>query len=153
MILVAALIWTLWFIFSHSMETASSSSSVSGGVQELLQEVLRRLGHPELAARLTEHMVRKAAHFCEFALEGFLLLLITFVAAGRRLLRYLSWPAFLGLLTALCDETIQLFFDGRGSQVTDIWIDFAGVTAGILFGLAVLWLWQAAFDSPREEAD
>ena len=32
-----------------------------------------------------------------------------------------------GLLTALTDETIQLFVPGRSGQVTDIWIDFSGV--------------------------
>ena len=35
-------------------------------------------------------------------------------------------------LTALTDETIQLFSLGRSSQVTDVWIDFAGVVTGTL---------------------
>ena len=35
-------------------------------------------------------------------------------------------------LTALTDETIQLFSPGRSSQVTDVWIDFAGVVTGTL---------------------
>ncbi len=43
-----------------------------------------------------------------------------------------------GVLTALTDETIQIFSAGRSSQVTDVWLDFAGVLAGILVGL-VCW--------------
>ena len=36
------------------------------------------------------------------------------------------------LLTAMVDETIQIFVPGRGSQVTDVWIDFAGACLGVL---------------------
>lgn len=146
-VLVAALVVTVCFIFSNSMKTANVSSGASGRVLLFLQKVLRHMGEPGLAARLTDHMVRKAAHFCEYALEGFFLLLVTGALAGRcrRLLPYLSWPALLGVLTALTDETIQLFFDGRGSQVTDVWIDFAGVVTGMGIGIVCLTLWRAAF--------
>ena len=128
-ILTVAIFGTVCFIFSNSMQTGLDSSSASQAVQDFLQGLLRRLGHPAAAARLTEHMVRKAAHFCEYMLEGFLLLLG--VRLFSRKLRFLSWPALLGLLTALCDETIQLFYAGRGSSVTDVWIDFAGVVTGM----------------------
>ena len=104
-------------------------------------------GPSGLAARLTDHIVRKLAHFCEYMLEGFFLVLMTRVLAGRRrrLLPYLSWPALVGVLTALTDETIQLFFQGRGSRVTDVWIDFGGVVAGMLVGLVCLALLRALF--------
>jgi septal ring factor EnvC (AmiA/AmiB activator) len=36
-----------------------------------------------------------------------------------------------GQLTALTDETIQMFVDGRGPSLKDVWIDFAGVTVGM----------------------
>ena len=59
------------------MQPARVSSNSSQRVLRTLQELLRRLGHPGAAASLTEHAVRKAAHFCEYSLEGFLLLLTT----------------------------------------------------------------------------
>ena len=133
-VLAVAIFGTVCFIFSNSMQTGVDSSSASQAVQDFLQGLLRRLGHPAAAARLTEHMVRKAAHFCEYMLEGFLLLLG--VRLFSRKLRFLSWPALLGLLTALCDETIQLFYAGRGSSVTDVWIDFAGVVTGMALAMA-----------------
>ena len=40
-------------------------------------------------------------------------------------------------LTALTDETIQFFSMGRSSQVTDVWIDFAGVVTGTLLAFLV----------------
>ena len=38
----------------------------------ILQGILRHLGLPGAADRLTMHIVRKLAHFCEYLLEGFL---------------------------------------------------------------------------------
>ena len=133
-VLAVAIFGTVCFIFSNSMRTGADSSGMSRAVQDFLQSLLRRLGHPAAAARLTEHMVRKAAHFCEYTMEGFFLLLGTRLFTHK--LRFLSWPVLLGLLTALCDETIQLFYAGRGSSVTDVWIDFAGVLTGMVLAMA-----------------
>ena len=133
-VLAVAIFGTVCFIFSNSMRTGADSSGMSRAVQDFLQSLLRRLGHPAAAARLTEHMVRKAAHFCEYTMEGFFLLLGTRLFTHK--LRFLSWPVLLGLLTALCDETIQLFYAGRGSSVTDVWIDFAGVLTGMALAMA-----------------
>lgn len=58
----------------------------------------------------------------------------------RHFFKHVSWPMLGGLLTALTDETIQLFVPGRSGQVTDIWIDFSGVTTGLLVGLILLGL-------------
>ena len=43
-----------------------------------------------------------------------------------------------GVLTALTDETIQLFSEGRSSQVTEVWRASAGVLAGILVAIVLL---------------
>ncbi|MEI3249757.1 MAG: VanZ family protein [Faecalibacterium sp.] len=83
MVFTLALIGCIAFIFSNSMKIASVSSVSSGRVLQLLQAVLRRLGHPGLAQRLTMHIVRKMAHFCEYTLEGFLLMLCMRVYTRR----------------------------------------------------------------------
>ena len=119
------------------MKIGEVSQGSSGRVLALLQGVLRRLGHPALAQRLTDHIVRKLAHFCEYTLEGFLLTLCLRVYT-RHFFVHISWPILGGLLTALTDETIQMFSDGRSSQLTDVWLDFSGVMAGILVGLFCL---------------
>ena len=145
-----ALIACIWFIFSNSMAVAEVSSVSSGRVLQLLQAVLRRLGHPALAQRLTMHIVRKMAHFCEYTLEGFLLMLCMRVYS-RHPLRHITVPMLAGVLTALTDETIQLFSQGRSSQVTDVWLDSAGVLAGILAALLLMGLWRLLFHHRKKE--
>ena len=135
----AALIGCIWFIFSNSLQIAEVSESSSGRVLGLMQGVLRRLGLPGAADRLTMHIVRKLAHFSEYMLEGFLLMLCLRVYT-RHFFKHVSWPILGGLLTALTDETIQLFVPGRSGQVTDVWIDFSGVLTGLVVGLILLGL-------------
>lgn len=149
MVFTAALIACIWFIFSNSMAVADVSSSESGRVLVLLQGILRRLGHPGLANRLTMHIVRKMAHFCEYTLEGFLLMLCMRVYS-RHPLKHITVPMLGGVLTALTDETIQLFSPGRSSQVTDVWLDSAGVLAGILAALVLLALCGWLFHHDKE---
>lgn len=139
-----ALAGCIWFIFSNSMAVADVSSVSSGRVLQLLQAVLRRLGMPGLAQRLTMHLVRKLAHFCEYTLEGFLLMLCMRVYT-RRYVRHISVPMLGGVLTAMADETIQIYSPGRSGQVTDVWLDSAGVLAGILIALVFMALCRMLF--------
>ena len=125
------------FIFSNSMQVADVSEMASGRVLTLLRAALTRLGLTGAADHLTMHIVRKMAHFCEYMLEGFLLMLCLRVYT-RQFVRHVSWPVLAALLTALSDETIQLFSDGRSGQVTDVWLDFAGAMTGILVGMLCL---------------
>ena len=136
-IFTLALIGCIGFIFSNSLQIADVSEGASGRVLGILQGILRHLGFPGAADRLTMHIVRKLAHFCEYLLEGFLLMLCLRVYT-RHFVRHMSWPILGGLLTALTDETIQLFSPGRSSQVLDVWLDFVGVLAGLLVGLFLL---------------
>ena len=132
-----ALIACIVFIFSNSMQIGDVSESASGRVLLLMKKVFTRLGMPGAANHLTDHIVRKLAHFCEYTLEGFLLMLCMRVYS-RHPLRHITVPMLGGVLTALTDETIQLFSEGRSSQVTDVWLDSAGVLAGILVAIVLL---------------
>ena len=145
-----ALAGCIWFIFSNSMAVAQVSSASSGRVLRLMQAALRRLGHPALAQRLTMHLVRKLAHFCEYLLEGFLLILCMRVYS-RHPLRHITVPMLGGVLTALTDETIQLYSPGRSSQVTDVWLDSVGVLAGILAALVLMALLHLLFHHRDKE--
>ena len=145
-----ALAGCIWFIFSNSMAVAQVSSASSGRVLTLLQGALRRLGHPALAQRLTQHVVRKMAHFYEYLLEGFLLMLCMRVYS-RHPLGHITVPMLGGVLTALTDETIQLYSPGRSSQVTDVWLDSVGVLAGILAALVLMALCRLLFHHRDKE--
>ena len=147
-----ALIACIVFIFSNSMQIADVSSVASGRALTLLRKVFTRLGMPGIASRLTDHIVRKMAHFCEYMLEGFLLTLCLRVYT-RHFVRHMSWPILGGVLTALSDETIQMFVPGRSSSVRDVWIDTAGVLAGLLVALLLLLIVRgvAAYAAVKKE--
>ena len=132
------------------MAVATVSTGSSGRVLAWMRIILRRLGHPGLADRLTMHIVRKLAHFCEYMLEGFLLMLCMRVYS-RHPLRHITVPMLGGVLTALTDETIQLFSEGRSSQVTDVWLDSAGVLAGILVAIVLLLACEGLYYHMKKE--
>ena len=56
-----------------------------------------------------------------------------------------------GVLTAMADETIQIYSPGRSSQVTDVWLDSAGVLAGILIALVFMALCRMLFHRCNKE--
>ena len=91
---------------------------------------------------LTEHLVRKTAHFAEYALFGVLLwnCLRTY-ELPRRVWTLLE--AWLILAAPFVDETLQLFTEGRSGQLSDVWLDMAGAAAGTLCALAASWLLRA----------
>ena len=120
--LTLLLIATVCFIWSNSMVSREGSASLSRRITAWLNGI----GIP-----VTHYFVRKAAHFCEFGLLGCELMLLFGLASGVSL-QSLSNAAFAALLTAVTDETIQIF-SGRGSQVQDVVLDFSGALTGILF--------------------
>lgn len=128
-----ALAATVYFIFSNSLEIARESSARSQQVMKLLNSLLGRVG----LGPLSEHFVRKMAHFCEFSLLGFWFMLCLRVYT-RHFVRHVSWPLFFGLLTAVIDETIQLYVPGRSSSVKDVLLDFSGVLTGLFIALLIL---------------
>ena len=145
-----ALIACIVFIFSNSMQIGDVSESASGRVLLLMKKVFTRLGMPGAANHLTDHIVRKLAHFCEYMLEGFLLMLCMRVYT-RQYIWHISVPMLGGVLTALTDEAIQIFSPGRSSQVTDVWLDSAGVLAGILTALVLMALCRLLFNHRNKE--
>lgn len=123
-------------IFGHSMMNADDSSAESGFVLNLINGIFRALGIPVTA---DEFVVRKLAHFTEFAVLGALLSVTVYLYLFRR------WKAFrialpVGLLVAACDEWIQTMSKGRSSQFTDVLIDFSGVLFAALIVQLILYL-------------
>lgn len=127
--------WLL-FIFGHSMVPAQISSEESGTLLVLLLDLADGLGID--AGWLTEHILRKMAHFTEYGVYGVLLWINS--KNGRRERRYsrAGWqekvfPLALAVIGApFLDETIQLFTPGRSGRVEDVWLDMAGCLTGLL---------------------
>ena len=89
------------------------------------------LGVLRSSVTLSEHFVRKVAHFTEYFALG-ILLLIT-IRAYRGPVRKSAFAGmFFLLLVPVIDEFIQLFTPQRGSSVLDVLLDFCGGMAGML---------------------
>jgi VanZ family protein len=136
-IIIAALsvCWAI-FIFSNSLQSGESSGEMSGSVTEAINKLLGAIS-PSLA--VTHRFVRKAAHFCEFGvlstLVSFTLYFFFAKSDKRELWCLLAIP--ISALVAACDETIQLFVDGRGGSVVDVLIDTSGACAAALIFLGI----------------
>ena len=115
------------FAFIHSAMPASESSKESNSVLAFLSALLSGLG---IHRELTGLFVRKLAHFSEYTVIGTLLVSCAYSFDRARPYRYLAAVLFTGLASALTDETIQQFSEGRAGQITDVWLDFSGVLTG-----------------------
>ena len=122
-ILDILILLNLALIWGNSMLTGLSSEAVSGGLLAFLGRFL-----PVLLTEAGHTLLRKAAHFSEFALLGLLY-------CGRHRLVKGEAPVHLmgfGLAVACIDETIQIFTPGRASSLIDVWIDASGFALGLL---------------------
>ena len=133
-LLILAFIATSIFIFSNSLKSRSSSANDRDSVTNAIKPFVDPDG--KVTSIAFTKIIRKLAHFAEFALLGVELALFRLVFKKRSTLlrRSLSVPSLLliSLLIALLDETLQIF-SGRSAEVTDVWIDFSGAIFGILF--------------------
>lgn len=111
----------LTFIFSHSLANQAASAQESKNLLSILSGFL---------PGLTEHMLRKLAHFSEFAALGFFTIHLCHVCRKLHMSTTI-YSLFFGLLCALTDESLQMLND-RSAQVSDVWIDFSGVCCGVL---------------------
>lgn len=132
------------FIFSNSLQSPQKSSERSALVTELvapLFEIFLGKGN------VTDHFVRKAAHFAEFGALGALLASLSAVLGGKRLKAALCCAAG-SLAVAACDELLQ-FASGRGPSAADVLLDFSGAAAGIAAVLGICAL--AVFAAGRKK--
>ena len=119
----ALLICLLVFIWGNSLMTGEVSQAISNWVQDILFGTRTPSG--EIPPGNT--LLRKAAHFTEFAALGFLLFWL-FAMLGK------GWKAALlsGVMVACIDETIQAFVPERAPRLLDVGIDSLGVVTGMV---------------------
>ena len=119
----ALIVLCLCFIWGNSLLPGEVSASISDWVGDTLEQLLH-IPHRTYSGR---GLLRKLAHFTEFAVLGMLLTWLT----GMR--RKPIWLAqLLGSLAACADETIQCFVPGRGPGLRDVCIDSCGVFTGMI---------------------
>ncbi len=113
---------TLVFIWGNSLLPAEISQKLSDWLKALLTGADHGPG-----TGAGSGILRKIAHFTEFAALGFFLgWLLGMLGRGWKI------PMLLGFAAACVDETIQAFVPGRAPGIFDVGLDTAGVAVGLL---------------------
>ena len=123
---------TLLFIWGHSMIPAVYSSMESSRFVNLINGLIYSAGG---SFSVTDHMVRKTAHFLEYAILGAETALRnkwkSAVFAGSTA-KY-SGTVFFWTDVPVIDELIQYFTPGRACMIQDVFLDMCGFAAGYGF--------------------
>ena len=129
----AVILWT-FVICSFSGQTGEESSSLSMAVKLFVEGVLERLG---LQVEIGQFLIRKMAHFSEYAILGGLVCLTAkaFIPKERRGL-FGSCFAYPVVVAAVDEGIVQRLSAGRHPSIVDVGID----TSGALVGFFVIWL-------------
>lgn len=134
------------FIWGNSLKTIEQSKDQSIPVAETIQPIVDP--QEKIEKPVFHSYIRKLAHVTEFfvlglSVAGFALSL------GAYLGKYfISMPILMVLFVAVMDEFIQNFAR-RGSQVTDVMLDFSGGLAGVLF----VWLLCGLFSRKKKRKE
>ena len=128
----ALLICNLIFIWGNSLLPGEISGAFSDWVKSLLAQLLP-MGPDDGSGG---GLLRKAAHFSEFAALGACLAWLHGMLQKGKLQAFL-W----GVLAAAADETIQRFVPDRGPSLKDVCID----SCGVLTGISLLYLGHTYF--------
>ena len=127
----------LWVgvIFSFSLQTGEVSGDMSSSIlQKMISwaavEVFEEFEPiTQIQWDFLHLILRKCAHFTEFAILG---MLSTFTLFQTKVARKALIAIGFCLAIASMDETLQLFVDGRVGSAMDVLIDVAGAGVGVL---------------------
>lgn len=131
------LVLQMLFIFTMSSFGSDSSNAQSGQIIQVLRQVFPSLSsHTSgLDASVLTFIVRKTAHFTEYAILGILFYFFYHqILSQKNGLRLFVLAILSSFLYACTDEIHQLFVPGRSGQFTDVLVD----TLGASFGCASL---------------
>lgn len=141
--LILAILWCC-LIYWYSSRVAHQSDYDSSSMFDLFLKIFypkyRGFSDTMKIAFQQKYMYlfRKLAHFTEFAILGFLVYpALSFLKPKAK---QIFFSFFYCLLFAAGDEYHQLFVPGREGKITDVFIDFAGASAGICAVLLVFFI-------------
>jgi VanZ family protein len=132
-------------IFSFSSKPADDSNQSSMSIVTEFLKIYENVSNVQYQAETKEkientlnHIVRKSAHFCEYALLAAALAFHLYIRKQKGKLLYLL-PVVVVFLYASIDELHQLFVPGRSGAFRDVLLDTTGGVAGsLIFALIVI---------------
>ena len=124
---ITLIVCNLIFIWGNSLLPGEISGAFSDWVKDLLAPLFGGDGGSSGQGGL----LRKVAHFTEFAVLGVCLRWLMGMLSSKRSLQMLI-PLISALAVACIDETIQIFVPLRGPGIADVAIDTVGAICGIV---------------------
>lgn len=88
-------------------------------------------------AEKIDHPVRKAAHFTEYTILGFLIA-VAYVDNDKKRYKKFLVPWLFGSVYAATDEFHQRFVPGRNGNIFDVMLDSSGVAFGVCLVLLMV---------------
>ena len=131
--ILAWLIVILWMllIFYFSQQPVFDSRDLSSNITTQLIEIVEKVTPLEnVEKKQVHHLIRKNAHFTIYFFLGIFALLALKLTGLKHSLSAII-ALILCMIYAVTDEYHQLFVEGRGAQLKDIFIDWAGAATGI----------------------
>ena len=129
------------FIFSNSAKTGVESGAASSTVVEYIERILQKLG---IEPDVSEHFIRKLAHFLEYTLLSLLvcadvkMILKESELTCKRYPIFITAPAFSFIVANVDEFCVQAATVGRGPSFKDVCIDTVGaITGALVFVLAI----------------
>lgn len=105
------------FAFIHSSMPSVESAQESESVLYFVTVILKLFG---IDPNLSDHIIRKIAHFTEYTVLGALLCSCAYSFDRIKPIKFVPYTVSIGLFTCFIDETIQLGVEGRSGQVSDM---------------------------------
>ncbi|MBO6089770.1 MAG: VanZ family protein [Lachnospiraceae bacterium] len=145
LIISVIILLTVLIIWGHSFMTPEMSTEESSFVKEIVEAVVQSVSNNE-AFTIPEIVIRKSAHFIEYAILGLELVILITINKSlqadddkkrgliKKLLSLYPTAFIISLLVGFVDETIQ-YFTGRYSSIWDVLLDLTGASFSILIFL------------------
>ena len=135
-------------IFYFSSKTADVSGESSLGISKAILHLYESLtkihwqqGYRDEILGVLDHIVRKTAHFTEYAILASAFA-FHFTVWKKKAWQRISMPILLAGLYAASDEYHQTFIAGRSGQVSDVLLDATGALVGALIFFLLVYLMQ-----------
>ena len=144
------------FIFSH--QTGEDSASFSGGITEFIVRIFCKdfdafsLDKQTSILESTNYILRKGAHFTEYAILGLfcILTVLTYIykdnsrynklSCKQHICRSIILSTLVSALYAVSDEIHQGFTANRNPAIFDVLIDSSGALCAILFASWIFYI-------------
>ncbi len=141
LIISVIILLTVLIIWGHSFMTPEMSTEESSFVKEIVEAVVQSVSNNE-AFTIPEIVIRKSAHFIEYAILGLELAILIAITIKepladdkkrgliKRIFSFYPTAFIFSLFVASVDETIQ-YFTGRYSSFWDVLLDMTGASFSI----------------------